>query len=658
MFTTSLGLLGVLGPRSEYTWGRPHGGRAPQGAKIIYEGVRNHLMRVLLIHAQYFRWEPKEPALDIRDDPVSGNADNALVAFITVEEGDKPDEAYLAAISRDIVEVAKKVDAQTIVIYPYAHLSPNLAKPYTSREILNKLFDILNGFNLFKVLKAPFGYYKSFEIKCIGHPLSELSRSYSYKPELFSGRPQAQAERAAPDIYLILSPEGEEYNPADYPLDKYPDLKALVDKEVFKRELPGGEPKYIEYVKRFGFEWEPMSDVGHMRYGPDATIMMELVEDYAYQVAKSLGIPIFKIRGTNMFKLSERPIETHAKLFGERLYIVEADTESILRYAACFQQFAMVRDWVVSYRNLPFGMLEVADSYRYEQPGETVLLFRLRRFYMPDLHIFTKDLKQAIEVTYKLHNKIFEEIRKIGRDYVSLYNVTAEFYRGYKDYLIELAKREGKPILLRILPEQKYYWVLNVEFHIIDELGRPREIATFQIDVGNAMRFNIKYIDDENKIRYPVIIHTAILGSVERYLFALFDTAALMEKRGQVPRLPTWISPVQVRIIPINREQLEEALKLADELEGADIRADIDDRNETLSRRIRDAEREWIPYIVVIGHKEVESKTLTVRIRGGTQRQMTHQELISLIKSEIKGYPKRPLYMPRLLSERPTYKQL
>jgi Threonyl-tRNA synthetase len=88
-------------------------------------------------------------------------------------------------------------------------------------------------------------------------------------------------------------------------------------------------------------------------------------------------------------------------------------------------------------------------------------------------------------------------------------------------------------VLLRILPEQKYYWVLNVEFHIIDELGRPREIATFQIDVGNAMRFGIKYIDEENKVRYPVIIHTAILGSVERYLFALFDTAALMEEAGE-----------------------------------------------------------------------------------------------------------------------------
>ncbi len=198
-----------------------------------------------------------------------------------------------------------------------------------------------------------------------------------------------------------------------------------------------------------------------------------------------------------MFRRGERAIDEHARLFNERMYTIEGDKdEIIMRYAACFQQFAMIRDWVLSYRDIPIGMLEVADSYRYEQPGETVLCFRLRRFYMPDLHIFTRDLKNAMEVALKLHEIIFREIRKLGRDYVSLYNVTKQFYDEHRDYLIELARREGKPILVRIMPEQKYYWVLNVEFHIVDELRRPREIATFQFDVGNAQRFGIKYRDE------------------------------------------------------------------------------------------------------------------------------------------------------------------
>ncbi|MEZ0319000.1 MAG: threonine--tRNA ligase, partial [Pyrobaculum sp.] len=533
-------------------------------------------MRLLYIHAERFTWEAKETALDIRDEPVSGKAENALVVFVAVERGDTADDEFLRQVARDVVDVAQRVKASTIVVYPYAHLSNDLARPYVAREVLDKLYAaVKSGFGG-EVLKAPFGYYKAFELKCLGHPLSELSRSF--KPQEVRAEKKAEERK---DVYLILTPQGEEHDPAQFNYTD-PDLRALVEKEVFKKELAGGaEPRYLDYIRKFGFEWEPMSDAGHMRYGPEATVMMELVEDYAYKAAQSLGIPVFKIRGTNMFKLSEKAIETHAKLFGERLYIVESDTDMILRYAACFQQFAMAKDWVISYKNLPFGMLEIADSYRYEQPGETVILFRLRRFYMPDLHIFTKDLNEAMEVSFKVHEAIFREIEKLGRTYVSLYNVTEDFYKSHKNYLVELARREGKPILVRILPGQKYYWVLNVEYHIVDELNRPREIATFQIDVGNAQRFGIKYVDEQNQTKYPVIIHTAILGSVERYLYAVFDTMAKLEKQGRTPKLPTWLSPVQVRIIPITKENIPYALKVAERLEEEGIRVDVDDRDET-----------------------------------------------------------------------------
>jgi Threonyl-tRNA synthetase len=219
---------------------------------------------------------------------------------------------------------------------------------------------------------------------------------------------------------------------------------------------------------------------------------------------------------------------------------------------------------------------------------------------------------------------------------------------------VELARREGKPILVRVLPGQKYYWVLNVEFHIIDELGRPREVATFQIDVGNAQRFGIKYVDENNQTRYPVIIHTAILGSVERYLYAVFDTMAKAEKEGKTPRLPTWLSPVQVRIIPITKDNLKYAVEVADKLEAEGIRVDIDDRDETLSKRVREAETAWVPYICVVGAKEAGEGTLSVRERGGGQYKMTPAELVEKIKEEVRGYPSRPLYLPRFLSQRPS----
>lgn len=155
-----------------------------------------------------------------------------------------------------------------------------------------------------------------------------------------------------------------------------------------------------------------------------------------------------------------------------------------------------------------------------------------------------------------------------------------------------------------------------------------------------------------------MIIHTAILGSVERYIYAVFDSIAKAEKRGEVPKLPTWLSPVQARIIPITRQNVDFALKLAEYLEGRFIRVDVDDREETLSKRVRDAEREWIPYVVVVGAREEETRVLNVRIRGLGQMKMSPEDLAKLIEEETRGYPKKRLNMPKLLSQRPSYKQL
>jgi len=616
-------------------------------------------MRLLFIHAEDFSYQVRDKAVEnpepLTPDLERGSAKNVLVVFMSVEEGDSEDPSYISYVTDQILDVLNRVKASQIVLYPYAHLSPNLASPSKALGVLLAVYNNLREKSPVPVSRAPFGYYKAFDIKCYGHPLSELSKSLS----LTMVTTQAKQQVVSKDYYVVLTPNGEEYDATKYQFKPgEEDLMALVEKEVLRKELEGGgEPRYIDYCRKFGFEWEPMSDAGHMRYGPAATLMMELVEDYAWKLANELGIPVFKIRGTNMFRRGERAIDEHAKLFNERMYTIEGDRdELIMRYAACFQQFAMIRDWVLSYKDIPVGMLEVADSYRYEQPGETVLCFRLRRFYMPDLHIFTKDLNNAMEVALKLHEIIFREIRRLGRDYVSLYNVTKQFYDEHRDYLIELARREGKPILVRVMPEQKYYWVLNVEFHIVDELRRPREIATFQFDVGNAQRFGIKYMGENGEVKYPVIIHTAILGSVERYIYALLDTAAITESKGGVPRLPTWVAPIQVRVIPIGKDHLQYANDIASKLEDRMIRVDIDDRfDETLAKRIRDAETFWVPYIIVIGDREVKTGKLSVRARGAQKvMEMGIDELINRIEEEIKGYPRRPLTMPKYLSKRPS----
>src|SRR5205823_12445509 len=132
--------------------------------------------------------------------------------------------------------------------------------------------------------------------------------------------------------------------------------------------------------------------------------------------------------------------------FGSRAYELSVDERDfVLRYAACFQQFSMVKDWTLSYRNLPFGTLEVADSYRMEQSGELLLSFRLRKFLMPDLHIYLTNLKQSIDVGKEVHEIIYEEIRKLHREYVSIYNTTRSFFKEHKELFLDLVKVEKKP---------------------------------------------------------------------------------------------------------------------------------------------------------------------------------------------------------------------
>jgi len=207
--------------------------------------------------------------------------------------------------------------------------------------------------------------------------------------------------------------------------------------------------------------------------------------------------------------------------------------------------------------------------------------------------------------------------------------------------------------LLCFYPKGKnYYWLLNIEYHIIDKMKRPREIATVQIDFGNAQRFGIKFTDAGDKKIYPVILHTAIIGSVERYLYTEFDTAL----RKKNPTLPTWLSPTQVRILPISDKFKEGAEKVADELSEHNIRVDVDDRSDTLQKKIRNTEMDWVPYSIAFGEKEITSGKLAVRSReSGKIEHMEINELVKKISEETKGKPFRPLTLPRLLSKRPIF---
>jgi len=610
-----------------------------------------------LLHCEHFQYATREMAIK-NPEPLESNErgefQNVLVVFCTVEKEDESDhEQVVREVSKSVAEVARSVHTNSILVYPYAHLSSSLASRDPAIKILRGVSESLRA-DGFEIHRSPFGYYKSFQLHCLGHPLSELSRTI--RPGQTKPEPQP-----IETYYKILSLDGNLYDPAEYQFKSGEDeFRTLVEKEALKRELSGGEPRFLEYCKKFGIEWETFSDQGHMRYSPEGVMIFDLISEYSWDAITSIGLPILQVKGTNLFDLSVPAVKEHADLFGSRLYRIEAENKSfVMRYAACHQQFAAVRNWSLSYRHLPFGTFEVADSYRLEQSGELLLAFRLRKLHMPDCHIYCKNLEESKQVTLQLHNKIYQEIGKLNRDYVSVYNITESFLNANKDYVMELVRREGKPVLLNFVPEGIYYWVLNIEYHIIDELERPREIATFQIDIGNAKRFDISFADDTGQKIYPIIIHTAVIGSIERYLFTVLDECAILEAKGIKPSLPTWLSPTQVRLIPVKPDLVEFTKTVAQELANVQVRADVDDRNESLDKRVREAERNWIPYIVIVGQREMNTRSYAVRRRrDGAKYEATVAQLEKEISELTKGYPRSTLKLPELVSRRPGYKQM
>lgn len=197
---------------------------------------------------------------------------------------------------------------------------------------------------------------------------------------------------------------------------------------------------------------------------------------------------------------------------------------------------------------------------------------------------------------------------------------------------------------------------MKYEFNFIDNIDKASALSTDQVDVENAERYGITYIDKNDKKQYPIILHSSPSGAIERVMYALLEKAATDSKAGKNPLLPLWLSPVQVRLCSVNDDYINYCENLMKELEKNEIRVDMDDRVERIQKKIRDAEMEWIPFIVVVGSKEKESGKLAVRTREtGKIENISLEDLINEIKKVTKGFPFKALSIPKYLTKRPKF---
>ena len=231
---------------------------------------------------------------------------------------------------------------------------------------------------------------------------------------------------------------------------------------------------------------------------------------------------------------------------------------------------------------------------------------------------------------------------------------TDEFYKQNKELIKQMISKIGKPVLVEMWKERFFYFVLKWEFNFIDNLGKASALSTDQIDVENGKRYGITYTNENNEQKNPIILHNSPSGAVERVIYALLEKFAKQIKDGNRPQFPLWLAPTQVRLIPLKDEHLEFATNLADKFIEQNIRVDIDDRNDTIGKRIRDAEKEWISYVLVIGQKEVNSPKLSIRDRTtGDVRELSIEDFIKEITNATKDKPISRLNSTLLLSQRP-----
>jgi threonyl-tRNA synthetase len=611
-------------------------------------------MRALLIHADRFEYESKSPtkmAEELPEDHAKKQTfQEALVVFSTVEPSDEDVAVIAENVASDVVDVCGKVEAERIVLYPYAHLSPRLAAPGLAVDVLKAIEEAIRSKGA-EVHRAPFGWYKAFEIRCKGHPLSELSREYTSEKKVT----RVEVVEKISSSHLILMPDGREI-PVD--MENVESLSVLDDGHPLKKFIlseemgmsKGVEPPSIKAMQRLElFDYEEASDRGHFRLYPKGHLIFKLLERWAEQIAVE-RIGAMQIDTPILYDWSQPDIRSQGMSFHERHYTIktEENKEFVLRFAGDFGLFRMMKDATLSYRNLPLRIYEFSKSFRLEQRGELTGLKRLRAFHMPDVHCFDRDIDEGWKEYMHLYRNYSDLADATGVEYAVAFRIVREFYDKYKQNIVELLKYSNRPALIEVLSEMKHYWAVKHEFNGLDSTGGAVQLSTVQLDVADAERYGIVFVDEDGKKKGCIICHSSI-GSIERWVYVLLEEALKQKK----PSFPFWLSPTQVRLVPVSESFLPDCESLIKELSA---RVDIDDTDDSVGKKIRNAEREWVNMIIVIGDKERSSGQYPVRLRSGDMKVMTKEQLADEIRGLSEGYPSARLPLPVMLSKRPVFR--
>ena len=386
------------------------------------------------------------------------------------------------------------------------------------------------------------------------------------------------------------------------------------------------------------FTFSPRVGLGLPLWLPRGAVMRYVLEGFLRKKQAELGyLPVVTPHiGTKDLYVTSGHLAKYGKDSFQLIKTPQEGEEYMLKPMNCPHHCEIYRSSPRSYRDLPLRFAEFGTVYRYEQSGELHGLTRVRGFTQDDAHLFCRpdQLQEEFEKVIDLILYVFKTLHLT--DYMAQISLrdpqdkvkyigSDENWEKAENAIIEATKKKGLKTVVE-LGEAAFYGP-KLDFMVKDAIGRQWQLGTIQVDYNLPERFELEYIDADGSRKRPVMIHRAPFGSIERF------TAVVLEHTAG--HLPLWLAPDQVKILPISEKYADYAEKVCELLKNSEIRASVDARNETLGKRIREISLLRVPLIAIVGEKEVNEGTVSVRREGVDQGSMPADKFVEYIKSAI-----------------------
>ena len=388
------------------------------------------------------------------------------------------------------------------------------------------------------------------------------------------------------------------------------------------------------------FMFSPRVGLGLPMWLPRGAVMRYHLENFLRKKLSEQGyLPVVTPHiGSRQLYITSGHDAKYGKDSFQPIHTPQEGEEYMLKPMNCPHHCEIYRVVPRSYKDLPLRLAEFGTVYRYEQSGELHGLTRVRSFTQDDAHMFVRpdQLKDEFKKVIDLIMYVFKVFNfnnftaqislrdKVNRD---KYIGSEENWERAENAIIESCKEKGLPAVIEY-GEAAFYGP-KLDFMVKDAIGRKWQLGTIQVDYNLPERFQLEYTDADGSKKRPIMIHRAPFGSIERF------TAVLLEHTAG--HLPVWLAPDQVKVLPVSEKYAEYAKKVCDLMNNSDIRASVDDRNETLGKRIREISQLRVPILAIVGEKEVNENTVSLRLEGEDKGSMGLEEFITWFKELVKA---------------------